>query len=416
MLGAFGETLVVDWGLAKPFGPLTGAGPPSAAAEGAAIRSIPPGANAPPALATAATSPTMAGSAVGTPAYMSPEQANGDVLGPTSDVYSLGATLYYLLTRRAPFEAGDVLNLLERVKRGDFVQPRQANRAVPAPLEAVVLRAMALDPSERYPTARALAEDLERWLADEPVSVHRDTWSERTTRWGRRHRRGMPAAAAALVVVTIVSTVAAVLVRSTKRDLEREHAKVKVALAAETEAKNEARQAIDNYVNLVTEEQVLRDEHVQPLRKRLLQDALRYYQELVDKHGREAQLRQELANAILRVGQINNETGSKEEAIKAFREALEMFQGLAAEHAGSDAHQRELALAHRNLGLLEHELSRHDAAAANLQAALDIHKRLAAEHPDDERCRRELAQALFSLGLVLPRQSSAALDDFEQAL
>jgi serine/threonine-protein kinase len=368
-----------------------------------------------PAIATVGTAPTVAGSAVGTPAYMSPEQAAGEHLGPASDAYSLGATLYFLLTRHAPFEGGSAQRLIERVRRGDFPRPREVNRAAPAPLEAIVLRAMAHEPKARYSSARALAEDLERWLADEPVSVYRDTWSERTTRWGRRHRRGVQAAAAALVAVTIVSSVAAVLVRSAKDDLEREHARVKVALTAETEAKNDARQAIDNYVNLVTEERVLRDEHVQPLRRRLLQDALRYYQELVDKHGREAQLRQELANAILRVGQINNETGSKEEAIKAFREALAMFQDLAAEHAGSDRYQRDLALAYRSLGLLEHELSRHDQASVDLQAALDIQRRLADEHPNDERTRSELAVAFFSLGLVEPRQSPAALDHLQQA-
>ncbi|HUY35180.1 MAG TPA: serine/threonine-protein kinase [Pirellulales bacterium] len=416
MLGGFGETLVVDWGLAKPMGSIQDVGPPADEAEIALGSAESPA--TPAAGQVSPTSPTLMGSAVGTPAYMSPEQAEGrlDCVGRASDVYSLGATLYYLLTGRPAFNEPGVLRLLERVKRGEFPRPREANRSVPPALEAIVLRAMAREPARRYPSARALADDLERWMADEPVSAHRGAWSERLARWARRHRRGVQAAAVALVAITIISVMAAVLVRSAKRDLEREHALVKAALTAETEAKAEARKAIDNYVNLVTEEHALRDEHVQPLRKRLLEHALRYYQELVDKHGGKAELRQELANAILRVGRISNETGSKEEAIKAFREALVMFQRLAGEHPDDDRYQDDLALAWRSVGLLENELGQRDKAATSLRAALDIRRRLAAKHPDDDAYQRELALALFSLGVAQSGESPAALDNLQQAL
>src|SRR5262249_54812792 len=122
--------------------------------------------------------------------YMSPEQAAGrhDQLGPASDVYSLGATLYYLLTGKPPVEEADLGRLLQRVQRGDLVRPRAVKPDVPAALEAICLKAMALEPGDRYRSSRALADDVEKWLADEPVPVYREPLALRLGRWGRRHR------------------------------------------------------------------------------------------------------------------------------------------------------------------------------------------------------------------------------------
>jgi serine/threonine protein kinase len=130
MLGPYGETLVVDWGLAKVVGrPAGGDG----ASEGT-LR--PPSAEG--------SAPTQVGAAVGTPAYMSPEQAAGKVeeLGPASDIYSLGATLYCLLTGKAPVEGQDAGEILRRVQRGDFAPPRAVKPGVPRALEAVCIKAM----------------------------------------------------------------------------------------------------------------------------------------------------------------------------------------------------------------------------------------------------------------------------------
>src|SRR5262249_17340560 len=124
MLGKFGETLVVDWGLAKPLGrpsPATDVGPGEHPLQ-------PPSASQ--------SEATRAGSAMGTPSYMSPEQAAGriDELGPASDVYSLGATLFCLLTGHPPFENKHATTVMEQVKRGDFPKPRAINKEVPAAL------------------------------------------------------------------------------------------------------------------------------------------------------------------------------------------------------------------------------------------------------------------------------------------
>ena len=112
--------------------------------------------------------------------YMSPEQARGDLnrLGPRSDIYSLGATLYCLLTGRPPFEGDDMASVLRKVQWGEFAAPRQIDSAIDPALEAVCLKAMTFAPEERYATGRALADDIERWTAGQAVSA----WQEPLSR------------------------------------------------------------------------------------------------------------------------------------------------------------------------------------------------------------------------------------------
>ena len=143
IVGEHGETLVVDWGLAKPMGRVESG---TDAGERTPLPS--------PAESRAGTLP---GYALGTPAYMSPEQAEGrpDRLGPRTDVYGLGATLYSILTGKPPFEGADPRAILARVGAGDLPRPRQVDPALPVALEAICLKAMALEPEDRYATPRA---------------------------------------------------------------------------------------------------------------------------------------------------------------------------------------------------------------------------------------------------------------------
>src|SRR5262249_38617072 len=149
--------------------------------------------------------PTRMGQVVGTPAFMAPEQAEGklDRLGPATDVYSLGATLYCLLTGQAPFAARPVETTLRQGQRGEVAPVRQLKPEGPAALAAVCHKAMARRPQDRYASALALASDLEHWLADEPVTAYREPLREQARRWLRRHRT-LASSATVLLLTAVV--------------------------------------------------------------------------------------------------------------------------------------------------------------------------------------------------------------------
>jgi serine/threonine-protein kinase len=187
MLGEYGETLVVDWGLARLLGQAEGE-------QTTAERPVQVGSG---------SAATEMGQVVGTPAFMPPEQAHGrlDQVGPGSDVFSLGATLYALLTGQAPYGGTDVLR---QAAMANVVPARQRKRWVPAALEAICSKALAAKPEERYPTAKALAQEVQRWLADEPVSAYPEPWMARAGRWLRRHKTLASTTAAALLLVLVL--------------------------------------------------------------------------------------------------------------------------------------------------------------------------------------------------------------------
>ncbi len=202
MLGKFGETLVVDWGLAKPLGQPIG-GP--IASETPLVP-----------LSAGDSSLTLLGEAVGTPAFMSPEQAAGRVaeIGAASDVYGLAATLYMLLTGKPPFERdADLRSVLERVKTGTFPRPSAVNRLVPPALEAICLKGMSLRAEERYASPQQLAHEIEHWLADEPVAAYQEPLSARLRRWAKRHRTLVGVALASLLTAVIGLAAGLVAVR-----------------------------------------------------------------------------------------------------------------------------------------------------------------------------------------------------------
>ena len=126
---------------------------------------------------------------LGTLRYMSPEQATADhaVVDRRTDVYSLGATLYELLTLRPAFEGSDRQELLRRIAQEEPRRPRRLKPAVPRDLETIILKAMAKDPAGRYATAQELADDLGRFLDDRPILARRPGPMERSARWARRH-------------------------------------------------------------------------------------------------------------------------------------------------------------------------------------------------------------------------------------
>jgi serine/threonine protein kinase/Flp pilus assembly protein TadD len=153
-----------------------------------------------------ATGLTVSGDLLGTLRYMSPEQALGDsaAVGPRTDVYALGATLYEMLTLHPVFDGRDRQELLRRIASEEPRPPRRLNPAVPAELEVIVGKALEKDPATRYATAQELADDLRRFREDKPIRARRPSWLEQARKWARRHRPAVWSAVAALLVTLAV--------------------------------------------------------------------------------------------------------------------------------------------------------------------------------------------------------------------
>jgi tetratricopeptide (TPR) repeat protein len=148
---------------------------------------------------------TATGQAVGTPCYMSPEQAQGKgtPVDHRTDIYSLGATLYEALTLQPVFQGG-ASDVLRRITGDDPVSPRRLERTLPAELETVVLKALEKRPQDRYATAQELADDLRRFLDDQPIRARRPSWRQVAVRWVRRHRSAVATAAVLTLILLVV--------------------------------------------------------------------------------------------------------------------------------------------------------------------------------------------------------------------
>jgi len=192
MLGPYGETLVMDWGLAKPIGVDDSAA--EAGWDG-------------PSPSPSRDDLTATGAILGTPQYMSPEQAQGLPAVPASDVFSLGLILYAILTGKPAFDDASFRGAdpLKAVRDAVVLPPRHRDPRLSRALEAVCLKALAALPADRYASARDLAGDLENWLAGEPVTAWREPWAIRARRWVARHRTAVATTAASSVVAAAAS-------------------------------------------------------------------------------------------------------------------------------------------------------------------------------------------------------------------
>lgn len=234
MLGLFGETLVVDWGLAKVMSQTQSHLESTVDVADQMIRATTLG----------SLVETADGTALGTPAYMSPEQAEGvmDRVGPASDVYSLGATLYCILTNHAPFETGTLHEVISKVRRGEFAPPSEMNLSTPAALEAICLKAMQAKTEDRYANVHDLVKDVEAWLADERVQAYPEPWTLKVGRWIRRHQSTVITLAGILVTAVLALTISTVFVTRAWQDEEKARVSQQHAMNMVEEARS--RQAL----------------------------------------------------------------------------------------------------------------------------------------------------------------------------
>jgi serine/threonine protein kinase/tetratricopeptide (TPR) repeat protein len=395
MLGKFGETLVVDWGLAKAAGMHSEKTPKSS--EGKLVpqsgRSL---------------DPTLAGSAVGTPQFMSPEQAEGrlDDLGPSTDVYALGATLYQVLTGRPPVEGGELGDLLRRVVRGDIAPPRTVCRDVPKSLEAVCLKAMSRNQEDRYSSAQALAEDIERWLADEPVTAMIEPWHERARRWSRKHRTFVTTASTLVLAGLLGVTAFAAVVGAKNRELRSTNDDLDKQRTRAEKREEAAIAAVKRYADTVRENEVLRNSpSLKPLRNALLSEPLAFFQDLREQLQADSDTSTEalvrLADAAFQMGHLTKEIAGLDDAVRAHREALALQEQLVQQNPENADFQSALGAIHLHLGQLLRKTGDTSKASEAFKSAETLQQQLVEEHPGVAQYRRELAVTRDNMGLIL---------------
>jgi tetratricopeptide (TPR) repeat protein len=306
-------------------------------------------------LGDGAAGQTVTGAPLGTPSYMAPEQTLGrkEAIGPATDVYALGAILYECLTGRPPFKAETVLATLEQVRTLDPVPPRGLQPQVPRDLETICLKCLAKEPHRRYASAEALARDLRRFQAGEPIRARPTPAWERALKWARR--RPALAALAAVSAAAVLVVLAVVLTTNTRLRRERAYADEK-RREAETQRQqarvnfNRARQAVDELLTRVGHERLSHLPHLEKVRRELLETAATYYGVFVREGGDDPAVRYEAARVYRRLARAHAGLGDTDRADQARREALALAEQLVAGSPDEPSYRRELADCHLDLG------------------------------------------------------------------
>jgi tetratricopeptide (TPR) repeat protein/tRNA A-37 threonylcarbamoyl transferase component Bud32 len=397
LLTADGTPKVADFGLAKR----VETGEPQAAAPGAADLTRP-------------------GSIVGTPNYMAPEQARGGRggVGPAADIYSLGAILYRLLSGRPPFQAASVMDTLWQVLHKEPVALGSLQPGVPRDLETICLKCLEKEPARRYDSAVALADDLRRFRAGESILARPVGRAERLWKWARRR----PAVAALSVALVAAVALGFALVtwkwldeRAARADAEasgqREREAKELAQVKEAEALaqrdlalryfNKAQEAVNQLTLISESDDFLRSEpRLEHLRKRLLDEALAYYQAFLKDKSSDPTVRLATAIANVRIGDLLAEQGDKAAAEHAYRDGLAILEQLAAAQPGNAGARQGAAAGCSKLGLLLLRADRKVEAETVLKRSLDLYGALV---------EKDQANANYQDGLANARHNLAGL-------
>ncbi len=349
---------------------------------------------------------THSGMIVGTPSYMAPEQTDGRAaqVGPASDIYGLGAILYELLTGRPPFKADTLLATVLQVQQMEPVPPRHLQPTLPRDLQTICLKCLAKEPAKRYASASALADDLKRFLAGEPIRARPIGVAERAIKWAKRR----PAIAALLALVVLVTALGSGLViwkwQAAEEALGQAETNFRLAENQRRKAVTNLRKAHDAVDQMLSQVGSLRLRNVpqvEKLRRELLEKALKFNQEFLAEDSDDPELRHEVVRAFGRVANVYNLLGQSAEAEKAYHDAIAHGERLTADFPKEATYRNRLAGAHGDLGVFYHAQKKYAEAKEALGRALPILEQLVAAFPDNAAYGENFAAAQLNLGNLL---------------
>jgi serine/threonine protein kinase/tetratricopeptide (TPR) repeat protein len=348
---------------------------------------------------------TQTGMVVGTPSYMAPEQAAGQpkAIGPAADIYGLGAILYELLTGRPPFKGETMLDTLEQVRGHEPVPPSRLQPHVPRDLETVCLKALTKEPGRRYATAAALANDLHRWLVGEPIQARPVSTWERGVKWARRRPTAAALAVVSALAVTVV--VATLAVSNVRVSREKQLAESRGQEAQKNFEK--ALDAVEQMLLRVGQERLADVPQMEHVRRNLLEDALKFYQEFLEEKGGEPAVRLGTGRACRVVADVYEMLGRHDEADDHYRRAQDILERLAAE-VPEPTYRQQLALVYLHRSRFLVKIGRLAEARTSSEQAQQMLEPLVAEAPDAGAYRAALARGLLARCNVLYRLGEGA--------
>jgi eukaryotic-like serine/threonine-protein kinase len=244
---------------------------------------------------------TRTGDPMGTLKYMSPEQATGNraVIDHRTDVYSLGVTLYELLTLEPAIRGDSYRAMLNQVAEHEPPSPKSIDPALPIELDTIIRKAIAKSPADRFHSAQAFADDLQSWLDDKPIAAKPPSMLERLAKWRRRNSGLVAMLGIVLMAATVGLLVTTVMIY---RALDRETQQRELAEARFQQAKS----AVDQFSNLSESELAYRPD-LQDLRRNFLETSLEFYQDFIDQPSEDPEIANELAATSQRVGKMIEE-------------------------------------------------------------------------------------------------------------
>lgn len=354
-------------------------------------------------------SKTQAGTVMGSPSYMAPEQAAGDLahVGPAVDIYALGAMLYEMLTGRPPFRASTALDTLLQVMNDEPVPPTRLMPRLPKDIETICLKCLAKDPKKRYHNVTELDADIQRFLSDEPILARPISWWERT--WKAAKRRptltGLIftaiAAVSAIIAIILIDHATLQRERNIAKD-ERDKALVAMKKAEQEQQKAQKRlekavEAVEKLLTRTASENWARRPELQDERKKLLEEAVTFYQSFLEQESDDPMLRHEAGRVYFRMAALYLLLGDSKNAQEVLSKTRDLQESLCKEFPNNVEYQHELVKTVNLLGNAEVMQGQFNSSLNTFEKAAKKAEALAQAFPDNVEFQLTQVRTYLSL-------------------